>query len=282
MLRKAVTLIASLGLLAAALPAAAAVHPLEPKQVRWSFEGPFGQFDQGQLQRGFKVYREVCSSCHSMDLMAYRHLGQPGGPFYDEKYPNPNDNPWAKAIAKETQVPDIDSETGDAITREATAADKFKAPFPNEAAARASNGGVMPPDLSVIVKARGGGPQYVYSVLTGYRNPPPGLTVGPGQHYNPWFPGDLSSYWSGDKRHVPHGGFIAMPPPLAPGRVTFDDGTPSTIEQQAKDVVAFLTWASEPKMEERKRTGLAVMIYLLLLTGIVYLSYRRIWRNVAH
>jgi ubiquinol-cytochrome c reductase cytochrome c1 subunit len=282
MLRHAFALAAALGLSAAALPAAAAVHPEKPKSVHWSFEGPFGTFDQAQLQRGFKVYREVCSSCHSMDLLYYRNLGQKGGPFYDPHYPNPNDNPWAKQIAKETQVGDIDSETGDPVTREATAADRFKNPFPNEAAARAANGGVMPPDLSVMIKARSGGPSYVYSLLTGYRNPPPGLKVGPGQYYNPWFPGDLSSYWSGDKDHVPHGGFIAMAPPLAPGKVTFDDGTPSTVEQQAKDVTAFLTWASEPKMEERKQTGLAVMVYLLLLTGIVYLSYRRIWRNVAH
>lgn len=282
MKRHALALAAVVGLLAAAAPAASAVHPEKPKNVHWSFEGPFGSFDQAQLQRGYKVYREVCAACHGMDLMYYRNLGQPGGPFFSEKYPNPNDNPWAKAISKETQVPDIDSETGDAISREATPADRFKNPYPNEAAARAGNGGVLPPDLSVMAKARTGGPRYIYSVLTGYRNPPPGLKVGPGQHYNPWFPGDLSSYWSGDKEHVPHGGFIAMPPPLRAGLVTFDDGAPSTIDQQAKDVTAFLAWAAEPKMEERKRTGFAVMIYLLLLAGIVYLSYRRIWKHVAH
>src|SRR5262249_43221533 len=161
-----------------------------------------------------------------------------------------------KALAADIQVPDIDSETGDAIQRAATPADRFPKPFPNEAAARASNGGALPPDLSVIAKARHGHADYIYSLLSGYRDPPAGLTVAPGQHYNPYMAGALPSYWSGPHDKVPHGGFIAMPPPLADGKVTFDDGKPSTVDQQAKDVAAFLTWAAEPKMEERKSFGL--------------------------
>lgn len=281
MLRKGIAL-AALGLAVFATPAfAAASHPLEPKEVTWGFEGPFGKFDQAQLQRGYKVYREVCSACHSMELMSFRNLGQKGGPFYDPKYPNPNDNPYVKAIAKDYQINDIDSETGDVIQRPGTSADRFPNPFPNEPAARASNGGALPPDLSNMAKARDGGPRYIYSLLTGFVEPPEGLTVPPGQHYNPYMAGDVSAYYKG-KHHVPPGGFLAMAPPLAADKVSFDDGTKSTLEQQAKDVTAFLTWASEPKMEERKAFGIAAIIYLLILSGILYVSYKRIWRNVSH
>lgn len=281
MLRKAFAL-AALGLAFVAGPALSATHTKELREQSWSFEGPFGKFDQAQLQRGYKVYREVCAACHSMNLMYFRNLGQKGGPFFDEKYKNANDNPHVKALAKDIQVKDIDSETGDAIQRPATPADKFPAPFANEAAARASNGGALPPDLSVIIKAREEGPRYVYSILTGYETPPAGLTVSPTGHYNPYFPGDLSSYWKGDAHKVPPGGFIGMPPPLGTNKVSFDDGTPSTVKQQAKDVVAFLAWASEPKLEERKQFGLGAMIYLLIFTALLWFSYKRVWRNVAH
>lgn len=281
MLRKTIAL-AALGLAVFATPAlAAGSHPLEPKEMTWGFEGPFGKFDQAQLQRGYKVYREVCSACHSMELMSFRNLGQKGGPFYDPKYPNPNDNPYVKAIAKDYQINDIDSETGDVIQRPGTSADRFPNPFPNEPAARASNGGALPPDLSNMAKARDGGPRYIYSLLTGFVEPPEGLTVPNGQHYNPYMAGDVSAYYKG-KHHVPPGGFLAMAPPLATDKVSFDDGTKSTVEQQAKDVTAFLTWASEPKMEERKAFGIAAIIYLLILSGILYVSYKRIWRNVSH
>lgn len=281
MLRKGIAL-AALGLAVFATPAlAASSHPLEPKEMTWGFEGPFGKFDQGQLQRGYKIYREVCSACHSMELMSFRNLGQKGGPFYDPKYPNPNDNPYVKAIAKDYQINDIDSETGDVIQRPGTSADRFPNPFPNEPAARASNGGALPPDLSNMAKARDGGPRYIYSLLTGFVEPPEGLTVPNGQHYNPYMAGDVSAYYKG-KHHVPPGGFLAMAPPLAPDKVSFDDGKKSTVEQQAKDVTAFLTWASEPKMEERKSFGIAAIIYLLILSGILYVSYKRIWRNVSH
>ena len=148
-------------------------------------------------------------------------------------------------------------------------------------AARASHGGALPPDLSVLAKAREGGPAYVYSLLSGFEAAPAGLEVPPGKYYNPYFPGDLGSFWKGSGP-APHGGFISMPPPLANGKVTFDDGKPSTVAQQADDVAAFLAWAAEPKMEERKRFGLGAMVYLLIFTGLLYASYRRIWRNVAH
>ena len=279
MLRKALILAAALGL---AAPAMAATNAEEPKDVHWSFEGPFGKFDTEQLQRGYKVYHEVCSACHSMNLLSYRNLGQPHGPFFDAKYPNPNQNPYVKAIAADIQVPDIDQDTGDATTRPATPADHFKAPFPNEPAARASNGGALPPDLSVIVKAREGGPRYIYSILTGYEPAPAGLTVPAGKSYNPYMPGDMGSYWSGPKTAVPKGGFISMPFQLSPDRVTFDDGTKATTDQEAKDVVAFLTWASDPHQIERKQMGFSAILYLLLLAGLVYASYRQIWRRVSH
>lgn len=269
-------------LAAIAAPAAAATHATEPKDVEFEFEGPLGKFDRAALQRGFKVYQEVCAACHGMSLVSYRNLAQKGGPFFNERYPNPNDSPWAKAIAAEAMVADLDPDTGDPITRAATPADHFRAPFANEIAARAANGGAFPVDLSVIVKAREGGPQYIYSLLTGYSEPPKGLTVPPGQYFNRYMAGDLASYWSGPKDQVPHGGFLAMPFQLQTDRVTFDDGTKATSEQQAHDVTTFLAWASEPHQEERKRTGFAVMAYLLIFAGIMYASYRRIWRNVAH
>jgi ubiquinol-cytochrome c reductase cytochrome c1 subunit len=274
--------VAFLAAAASGSPALAAGGAEHPKKVAYSFEGPFGQFDKAQLQRGFKVYREVCASCHSMNLVSFRHLGIPGGPFYEKDQPNPNENPYVRTIAAEYQIADVDSETGDAITRPGTPADRFPSPFPNEAAARGSNGGALPPDLSVITKARAGGPDYIYSLLTGYPTPPKGLTVNAGQYYNKYYPGDLAPYWTGDHHSVPKGGFLAMAPPLRPGLVTFDDGTPSTVRNQARDVAAFLAWATEPKMEERKRTGLAVVAYLTLFAGLLYASYRRIWRDVAH
>jgi len=262
-------------------PALAAGDAKTPEPVDFSFKGPFGKFDQAQLQRGYKVYREVCAACHGMELLSFRNLGQKGGPFYDPDYSNPNDNPYVKTIAAEYQVNDIDSETGDIIQRPGTSADAFPSPYPNEAAARAGNGGALPPDLSVMAKARKYGPDYIHALLAGYREPPAGLTVAPGQYYNPYMAGDTTPFWTGEG-HAPEGGFIAMPPQLAPDKVTFDDGTPSTIDQQAKDVAAFLYWAAEPKMEERKAFGFGAMIYLVIFAGLLYASYRRIWRNVAH
>lgn len=281
----AAALTAAAALLSASLTAGSALAAggaEEPRNINYSFEGPFGRFDQAQLQRGFKVYREVCAACHSTNLIAFRHLGIRNGPFWDPEHPNPNENPYVRTIAAEFQIPDIDSETGDPIQRPGTVADRLPNPYANEAAARGANGGAYPPDLSVITKARHGGADYVYSLLIGYPNPPRGLTVPAGQYYNKYYAGDLTSYWTGDEHDVPKGGFLAMPPPLRPGLVTFDDGTPSTVNNMARDVAAYLAWATEPKLIERKQTGLAVIAYLTLFAGLVYASYRRIWRNVAH
>ena len=280
MLRKALVLAAALGLTLAGT-AHAVTTAAEPKEVHWSFEGPFGTFDTEQLQRGYKVYHDVCSSCHSMDLLHYYSLGEPGGPFYDPKYPKANENPRIKAIAADFKVPDIDQDTGDAIQRPATPADVFKKPFANEAAARASNGGALPPDLSLITLARDGGPRYVYSILTGYVPAPAGLTVPPGKAYNPYMSGDLGAYWHGSGP-VPIGGFIGMPFQLTKDRVTFDDGAKAGTNEEAYDVVAYLAWASDPNQVERKQIGFSVIVYLLLLAGIVYASYKRIWRRIEH
>ena len=264
--------------------AEAKTNAREPEGVSFSFEGPFGRFDQAELQRGFKVYAEVCSSCHSMNLLSYRDLAMPGGPFFDPKHPNtpPAQSPYAKAIAAQYKVPDIDPDTGDPIQRTATPADHFKAPFANEAAARAANGGALPPDLSVIVRAREGGAAYIYKLLLGYEDAPAALRVPDGKNYNPYYPGDMGSYWSGPKDKVPEGGFISMARQIVPDRVTFDDKTPSTSENEAHAVATFLAWAADPHQVERKETGVAVMLFLLVFTALTYLSYRQIWRNVSH
>ncbi len=267
MLRKTLAFAAVVGLLTAGV-ALAAGDAKHPHKQAWSFAGPLGKFDQAELQRGFKVYKEVCAACHSLSMMSFRNLGEKHGPFYDPEFPNPNDNPYVKAIAADwvLQVNDIDGETGDPIKRPATTADRFPNPYPNSVAAAAGNGGAVPPDLSVIIKARHDGANYVYSLLTGYSAAPAGVQKTPAQHYNEYFPGHL----------------IAMPPPLTVNKVTFDDNTVASVKNQAKAVTAFLAWASEPKQTERKQTGLAVMIYLILLSLLVYASYRRVWRNESH
>ncbi len=277
---------AAIGLIAVAAPAMAepgGAH--HPRSGGYSFTGPFGVFDQGQLQRGYKVYREVCASCHSMNLLSFRTLAEPGGPFYTSDHriaPSPAENAWVKALAAEVEVPDIDAETGEPIMRPATPADRFPHPYPNATAAAAANGGAAPPDLSVMAKARHGGADYIYSLLSGYKPAPAGLQIRDGQHYNPYMAGDLTPFWTGDPDHVPAGGFIAMPDPLRNGQVTYDDGSPQTVDQYAKDVAAFIAWASEPKQVQRKQAGFGVMIFLLLFAGITYVSYRRIWNGVAH
>ena len=275
----ALTAVAGLSMAAAPAMASGAAHEL--KDGGFSFEGPFGTFDQGQLQRGYKVYREVCAACHSMSMLSFRSLAIEGGPFYDPHQDSPAANRYVKALAAEIQVPDIDSETGEAIQRNATAADHFPNPYPNHTAAAAANGGAAPPDLSVMAKARHGGANYIYSLLTGYNTPPANLKMTPTQHYNAFMAGDLTPFVP-EGAHVPPGGFIAMPNPLADGQVTYDDGTVASVDQMAKDVSAYIAWASEPHMVERKRTGLGVMIFLVLFAGITYASYRRIWKGVAH
>jgi ubiquinol-cytochrome c reductase cytochrome c1 subunit len=285
MLRKVLALAAVLGALAA--PALAATTQAPLKEQAWSFNGPMSGYNQAQLQRGFRVYKEVCSACHAINYIAFHNLGEPGGPFWNpnSKYKTANDNPVVKQIAATwpRQVTDINADTGDVTHRPATTADVLVPPFANEAAARASNGGALPPDMSLLVAAREGGPDYVYSIVTGFpATTPAGLTPPPGKYYNPYFPGDVSGNWTGDSKNVPVGGFIGMPPPLSNCKVTYDDGTPCTVDQEAKDVAAFLTWASDPKMEERKQLGFSVMAYLLIFAGVLYASYRTIWRNVAH
>ncbi len=264
MLRKVSLLAAALVLVAG--PAFAASEAKKPADIAFSYEGPFGAYDQAQLQRGYKVYREVCAACHSMNMLSFRNLADRGGPFYDPKYKNANDNPYAKAIAAEAQIDDLDSETGDPIKRAGTPADRFPAPYPNAIAAKAGNGGALPPDLSLMAKARSGGPEYIAALLAGYKDAPAGTAVPPGLNYNPYFPG----------------GLIAMAAPLAPDKVTFDDGTKSTVKQQATDVAAFLMWAAEPKLEERKQMGAGVLVFLVLFSGLLYASYRRVWRNESH
>jgi len=281
-IRKTLMAIAAVaGLSIVAAPASAeGGHHL--KDGGFSFEGPFGTFDQGQLQRGYKVYREVCAACHSMNLMHYRTLGERGGPFYDPHAENPAANRFVKALAAEAQIADIDNETGEAIMRPGIAADKFPAPYPNHTAAAAANGGAAPPDLSVMAKARHGGADYIYSLLTGYHTPPAGLRMTSTQHYNAYMSGDLKPFMPAGAE-TPPGGFIAMPPPLtAAGQVTYDDGTNASVDQMSKDVAAYIAWASEPHATERKQAGLGVLAFLAIFAGITYASYRRIWKGVAH
>ncbi|GGH08114.1 MAG TPA: cytochrome c1 [Oceanicaulis sp.] len=259
--------VAATGTLAAVGLASAAGEYRTPEDYRFSFEGPFSSFDRGAVQRGFYVFNQVCAACHSLDHLAIRHLGQPGGPFYDPDYPNPNDNPVVRAIAAEYIVEDGPDEFGDMFERPGRPADRFPAPYANEAQGRAANNGAYPPDLSIITRARHYGAPYVRSLMMGYgEEPPEGLTVGAGLYYNPYFPG----------------GLIAMPPQFQDGLLTYNDGTEATVEQMATDVTEFLAWASDPHMEQRKRLGLMVMAYLVILCGLLFFTYRQVWSKVAH
>lgn len=281
-IRKLALSIAALAVVGAASPALSEGGAHHPRSGGFTFDGPFGTFDQGQLQRGYKVYREVCAACHSMDLMHFRNLGEKGGPFYDPHAENPAANRFVRTLAAEIEVADIDTETGESIMRPATPADKFPNPYPNRTAAAAANGGAMPPDLSVMAKARHGGADYIYSLLSGYEAPPAGLRMTATQYYNPYMAGDMTPFWAGDPEHVPAGGFIAMPAPLANGQVTYDDGTEATVDQMSKDVAAFIAWSSDPKATERKQSGVGVLAFLAIFAGLTYASYRRIWKGVAH
>lgn len=282
-MKKTLVLIAAaVGLTLAASPALAAGEAKHPRSGGFSFEGPFGSFDRNQLQRGYKVYREVCASCHGMDLMHFRTLAEPGGPFYDSHQANPAENRFVKALAAEVQIADIDTETGEALMRDGTAADRFPNPYPNATAAAAANGGAAPPDLSVMAKARHDGANYIYSLLTGYAAVPQGLQIRPGQYYNEYMAGDLTPFMPEGTEHVPPGGFIAMPNPLTAGQVTYDDDTVASVDQMAKDVAAYIAWASDPKQVQRKQAGIGVLIFLLIFAGVTYVSYRRIWNGVAH
>jgi len=236
---------------------------LPPKEVHFASDGAFGKFDKQQLQRGFQVYKEVCSACHSLSHVAFRDLAQLG---YSEAQ--------VKAIAAGFQVPGTDPNTGEANSRPGMPTDYFPKPFANDIAARAANNNAIPPDLSLMTKARHDGPAYVYSLLTGYQNQPaellkkfPDAKTPASLHYNPYF-ANLN---------------IAMPPPLvADGQVSYSDGTKATVDQMAKDVSAFLVWTAEPKLEQRHQYGLAVIIFLLIATTLAYFSYRNIWSGIKH
>ncbi len=228
----------------------------DPIKVDWSFKGLTGKFDRASLQRGFQVYKEVCASCHSMQYLSYRNLGEPGGPEFSEAE--------VKAIAASVEIEDGPDSQGEMFTRPGRPSDKFKSPYPNVNASIAANGGAYPPDMSVLVKARPGGSNYIYSVLVGYEDPPAGMELDDGVYYN--------KYMIGNK--------IKMSAPLIDGIVEYSDGTESSLDQMAKDVTTFLSWAAEPELEERHRTGVKVIIYLVLLTILVYLSMKKIWSRI--
>ena len=239
----------------------------------WHFNGAFGTYDQQALQRGYHVYAQVCRSCHNLDHLAFRHLGDKGGPFYDEKYKNPNDNPLVKNIAAEYEITDMDPEDGSEITRPGIPADYFPAIYRNEAEARYVNNGALPPDLSLMVKARSGGADYLYNLMLAYDHPQPDhVDLSPGQYYNP----------------VMSGSKIAMPPQLQPQEGVFEyqsetegqNPPEATVEQMAADLTEFLAWSADPKLEARKQAGLMSMIYLLILSVLLWLSYKRIWRRL--
>lgn len=246
------TLIASLFVVTAAHASSDAHHP---KQLRWSFDGVFGKVDQNSAQRGLQVYKEVCSACHGLSRVAFRTLTDLG--FSENE---------VKALAAEYTIVDGPNDDGEMFDRAGRPSDYFPSPYDNEKASRASNNGAYPPDLSLIIKARSDGANYVYSILTGYEDAPAGAHIGEGQHYNPYFPG----------------GAISMSPPLMDGAVEYQDGTEATKAQMAQDVVNFLQWAAEPEMQQRKRMGVKVIIYLFVFTILFYLAKKRIWAKLEH
>ena len=222
----------------------------------WSFEGIFGTFDRSSLQRGYQVYQEVCSGCHSIQHLSYRNLSEKGGPEFslDE----------AKAIAAQFEVTDGPNDEGEMFTRPRRLSDKFVNPFPNIQAATAANGGAYPPDMSVLVKARKGGADYIYSLLLGYEEVPAGYELDDGVYYNKYIPGNK----------------IMMSKPLSEGAVEYSDGTQATEAQMAKDVVTFLTWAAEPNLEARHKMGFKVFIFLIILLTLVYFSKQKVWSRL--
>ncbi|AOG12433.1 MAG: cytochrome c1 [Alphaproteobacteria bacterium] len=247
---------------------------LKPEQMDWSFAGPFGKYDKGQLQRGLKVYTEVCAACHSMNLVAFRTLEDLG---YSEAQ--------VKAFAANYEVEDGPNADGEMFMRPAVASDHFPSPFPNKEAAAAAMGGAAPPDFSLIAKARGvtrgfptfvfdiftqyqqGGPDYIHALLTGYQDPPEGVEVADGTYFNPYFIAGQS---------------LAMAQPISDGQVTYDDGAPETMEQYSLDVSAFLMWAAEPHLEDRKRMGFMVMVFLAIFTALIYLTKKSVYSTKEH
>ncbi len=233
-----------------------AAEKVEYLKTDWSFKGLFGKFDRGALQRGYQVYTEVCSSCHSMKYLSYRNLSEKGGPEFSEQQ--------VKAIAASFEVKDGPNADGEMFTRPGKPSDKFVMPYDNVKAAQAANGGAYPPDMSVLVKARGGGVDYIYSLLLGYEDPPMGFVLDEGVYYNKFM----------------YGNKIKMSSPLSEGIVEYSDGTEATIKQMSKDVTTFLMWAAEPHLESRHRMGFKAIIYLIILTILVYFSMKRIWSRI--
>jgi len=257
MIRKSLKALAIVGTLLGAGTAAIAAgedHITLPS-VNFSFNGIFGTYDRASAQRGFQVYKEVCSACHSMRLLAYRNLRDLGLSEAE-----------VRAIAETVQIMDGPNDEGQMFERPGRPSDRFRRPFANDAAARAANNGALPPDLSVITKAREGGASYIYALLTGYGDPPAGTTVMDGMNYNRYFPGHQ----------------IAMASPLNPDQVEFHDGTPGTVANMARDVTIFLQWAAEPELETRRAMGLRILLFLAVLGGLVYAVKRRIWARVPH
>ena len=222
----------------------------------WSFNSFFGKFDRASLQRGYQVYTEVCASCHSMQYLSYRNLSEKGGPEFSEEQ--------AKAIASNFEIIDGPNSDGEMFTRPAKLSDRFVMPYANVEEAKISNGGAYPPDMSVLLKARAGGADYIYSVILGYEDPPEGMTLDDGVYYN--------KYMYGNK--------IKMPPQLYEDLVTYADGTSATPEQMAKDITTFLAWTAEPKLEERHKFGFRAIAYLIILTILVYFSMKKIWSRI--
>ncbi|SDR34175.1 cytochrome c1 [Pseudovibrio sp. Tun.PSC04-5.I4] len=263
--------------LAIAGPALAAGDGPHVEKQSWSFAGPFGQFNKPQLQRGLQVYTEVCASCHGLGLVSFRNLAEEGGPGFSPEE--------VKALAAEYSIEDGPDGEGEMFERDGKPFDKFPSPFPNEQAARASNNGALPPDLSLIAKARAvtrgfpwfvldmatmyqeNGPDYLYGLLTGYHDAPEGVEVPEGQYYNPNFIA---------------GATLAMAPPLYDEAVEYSDGSPMTTDQYARDVTAFLMWAAEPHLEARKQIGFGVLAFLILFAALLYFTKRKIWRDVDH
>ena len=225
-------------------------------KVDWSFKGLFGKFDRGSLQRGYQVYTEVCASCHSMKYVSYRNLSEKGGPEFSIEQ--------VKAIASSFEVTDGPNSDGEMFTRPAKLSDKFIKPYENVKAAQAAKGGAYPPDMSVLAKARSGGVDYIYSVLLGYEDPPIDLTLDDGVYYN--------KYMYGNK--------IKMSKPLSDGLIEYADGTVATEEQMAKDVATFLMWTAEPHLEARHKMGFKAILYLIVLTTLVYFSMKKVWSRI--
>jgi ubiquinol-cytochrome c reductase cytochrome b/c1 subunit len=275
MVSAAIMLAVAGALFAGSTQSALAEQQDTPPSLKWSFAGPFGKYDRGSLQRGLKIYKEVCSNCHGLSYIAFRNLADPGGPGYSAAQ--------AAAFASEYKIKDGPNDQGEMFERPGRPADYFPSPFPNEQAARVANGGGLPPDLSLIAKARSyergfpwfifdffsqfqeQGPNYIAAVLQGYQKTPPGVTIPEGNYYNKYFPGHA----------------IKMPQPLSDGQVTFDDGSPATLPQYARDIATFLMWAAEPQMEARKRLGLQVFVILIIFTGLMYFTKKKVWAD-AH